>query len=223
MKYMLLGTAPLIVYCLASSTSRAQTLDTADNASMAGSMDQAIQAVEKMKAEYKSADPAAYERWAKSRHFDVRYNAPKQLTATGKPATGVQPTTPQQTQTKPASYTFIFQNKSSDSPCGGLIFSLRRDITDLGLSKGCPTPFDDKSVNGALFSYGGNAVNHNDTWTAQALGALNYSWTGFDPSNHSSQLTGFNTGIYVSTSTILNSAKIFTKNNTEVYTYGLMG
>jgi hypothetical protein len=95
-------------------------------------------------------------------------------------------------------------------------------MSDLGLSE-CPTPFDSGTVKGALFSYGGDAVKHNNTWTAQALGALNYSWEGWDPKNDFFQPIYFSTGLYGSTNTILNSAKSLTKNNTEVYTYGLMG
>jgi hypothetical protein len=221
MNYALSSSSLLMILFFTYASVEAQTLDTADNASMAESMDSAAQAFEKMKAQYRAASPDGYKQWAELRHFNISYNAPPKAAAAGKIAAGPQPAAPQQ-QAKTPSYTYIFQTKDSTSPCGGLVFALRRDMSDLGLSE-CPTPFDSGSVKGALFSYGGDAVKHNNTFTAQALGALNYSWEGFDPNNHFFQPIYTSAGIYGSTNTILNSSKSLTKNDTEVYTYGLLG
>jgi hypothetical protein len=97
-------------------------------------------------------------------------------------------------------------------------------MNDLGLSDGCPKAYDANGVKGALLSYGGDAVKHNDTWTAQALGALLYS-TDFrgDKEYPAYQIQNMNVGIYASTNTILNSSKSLQKNDTQVYTYGFLG
>jgi hypothetical protein len=61
---------PLIIYFILPGA-LAQTLDTADDASMAESMDQAAQAFEKMKAQYAAASPGGYKQWAEKRAYPV--------------------------------------------------------------------------------------------------------------------------------------------------------
>lgn len=209
MRYIRHSTLLLPLLFLHHSTTVAQTLDTADDASMAESMDQAVQGLAKMRADYEKNSPAGFERWAKKHNFNISYNHPAKV--------------PDQTgKAKKNDYTYLIQTKNSTSGCGGLVVALRRDMNDLGVSP-CPTAITDSSVKGALVSYGGDAVKHNNTWTTQALGALVYNWQGFDPKNTAIQPLYVSTGLYASTSTILNSSSNFTKNNTEVFTYGLLG
>jgi hypothetical protein len=124
------------------------------------------------------------------------------------------------------SYTYLWQaNVHDKSKCGGLIFVLRRDMDDLGTDIwGCPTPFDDDSVKGAIFSYGNNLSGHNQKWTVQGLAALLYSTEPeFHPELPSYSLINLNIGPYFSADTILNSSKAKSEDNTEVLTYGIIG
>jgi hypothetical protein len=122
-------------------------------------------------------------------------------------------------------YTFLSKTPNDLSPCGGVIFVLRRDMNDLGSSPdGCPTPFNSDGVKGALFSYGNDLSKHNGTWTAQGLAALLYNTEPrLDLNSPSYSLLGFNFGPFVGSNTVLNSAKSQSKSNTEVWNYGLIG
>jgi hypothetical protein len=57
MNYALSSSSLLMILFFTYASVEAQTLDTADNASMAESMDSAAQAFEKMKAQYRAASP----------------------------------------------------------------------------------------------------------------------------------------------------------------------
>jgi hypothetical protein len=126
----------------------------------------------------------------------------------------------------PPKYTFLYHAQNDLSPCAGLVFSLRRDLNELGVTGDCPQPFDAGGVKGALFSFGSDAVAHNETWTAQGLAAITYSTNPklFYPSNPANapgySLEGLTFGPYFSTNTILNTAKSKLKSNTQVYNYG---
>jgi hypothetical protein len=130
---------------------------------------------------------------------------------------------------KTPSYTFLTQLPSDYSKCGGVIFALRRKLSDLGLSGSCPTPYNDPSVNGALFSYGGDAVGHNQTWTVQGLATLLYSTNPILPRPYNAaeapaySLEGLTFGPYFQSNTILNSSKTKSSGNTEAFSYGALG
>jgi hypothetical protein len=137
------------------------------------SLDQNAKALQKSMDDAKKADPDGFKKWQQSRKFNLSYR-PTASTSGGNGAARQTKAT-QPTPAKAPSYTYLFKNQNDLSSCGGLIVALRRDMSDLGLSNGCPKPFDANGVTGALLSYGSDAVKHNDTWTAQGLGALLYS------------------------------------------------
>jgi hypothetical protein len=224
MQFRLICSVALLFTFTSGTGASAQSLDKSDDASMSESLDQNVIALQKSMDDAKKANPAFFKKWEQSRKFNLSYRptgSPSALGGKGstQPTVATQPTPP-----KAPSYTYLFKNQNDLSSCGGLIVALRRDMSDLGLSNGCPKPFDANGVKGALLSYGGDAVKHNDTWTAQGLGALLYS-TDFHPDklDPAYQLQNMNFGLYGSTNTILNSAKSLIKNNTQVYTYGILG
>jgi hypothetical protein len=106
------------------------------------------------------------------------------------------------TPKKPADspYTFLYKLPEDLSKCGGVIVALRQTMTDLGMSGGCPKPYNSAGVNGALLSYGNDASAHNETWTTKALAAIIFNTNPeLNLADPNYAVEGFNFGAYAST------------------------
>jgi hypothetical protein len=92
--------------------------------------------------------------------------------------------------------------------CPGLAFTLRKSWTDIDYGA-CPQ--DVGKATGAMLSYSGDQIKHNDAWSAQGTAALVYS-----PTANGS----FATGIYTSVTKLTNSSKTLASSDIDTLGYG---
>lgn len=92
--------------------------------------------------------------------------------------------------------------------CPGLGFTLRKSWTDIDYGT-CPTEVD--KATGAMLSYSGDQIKHNDAWSAQGTAALIYAPVANGP---------FSTGIYTSINKLTNSSKTLASSDIDTLGYG---
>lgn len=92
--------------------------------------------------------------------------------------------------------------------CPGLAFTLRKSWTDIDYGA-CPQ--DAGKATGAMLSYSGDQIKHNDAWSAQGTAALVYS-----PVANGS----FATGVYTSINKLTNSSKTLASSDIDTLGYG---
>jgi hypothetical protein len=92
--------------------------------------------------------------------------------------------------------------------CPGLGFTLRKSWTDIDYGT-CPTEVD--KATGAMLSYSGDQIKHNDAWSAQGTAALIYAPVANGP---------FATGVYTSVNKLTNSSKTLASSDIDTLGYG---